>query len=147
MFSLSLQASKYSRVFSSLWKCRHSHVSSGVSISQLLVSLPKDTGINCYLLIHWQTTTYDLKLHLLLIEHVLCVCKGKPRQAFLRTSWAYLCRCHVLHVKSNSGAISRKQPAVTAAMGFMEDYVLKVSPWVISTYHQLTVGDVGQCRC
>lgn len=44
-----------------------------VSISQLLASLPKDTGINRYLLIHWQTTTYDLNLHLILIKHVVHV--------------------------------------------------------------------------
>lgn len=44
-----------------------------VSISQLLASLPEDMGIDCYLLIHWQTTTYDLKLHLILIKRALCV--------------------------------------------------------------------------
>lgn len=53
-----------------------------VSISQLLASSPKDTGIDCYSLIHWQATTYDLKLHLILIRHVLCVSRGAKTRVY-----------------------------------------------------------------
>lgn len=79
-------------------------------------------GINCYLLIHWQTTTYDLKLHLLLIELVLCV-QRDAKASFVRSAQAPLQVPHCVCESNRSQCLGH----------------LNISPAISA--------DAEQCRC